>query len=164
MANKKADKHFSDGVIKSVEGNYQGALADFTKVIELEADNAGAYYNRGLTTIYLTLYQSAITDYSKAIKMDIDIRYYFKNIESVISKDKYGDNVINKQYKKAIKDFDDAIKLQPEHAHSYYYRGGAYRFLGKEKQATKDLKKAKELDSTIIIPRVAKELDPTIRF
>ena len=43
-----------------------------------------------------------------------------------------------KQYKEAIADYTEAIKLNPEYAQAYNNRGFAYRELGKKEEADAD--------------------------
>ena len=61
-------------------GNYQQAIKDFTKAIELNPQYAMAYYNRGLTYgRNLGNYQQAIKDYTKAIQLNPqDAMAYYK--------------------------------------------------------------------------------------
>ena len=54
-----------------------------------------------------------------------------------------------KQYDKAIKDFDAAIKINDKYAHAYYYRGKCYEALGEKDSAKSDYKKAKKHDAEI---------------
>jgi len=51
----------------------------------------------------------------------------------------------NKQYQKAISDYDEAIKYRPDFAYAYHYRAGAYLYLGNKAQAAKDEKMASKL-------------------
>jgi tetratricopeptide (TPR) repeat protein len=44
--------------------------ADFTRVLELDASNANAYFNRGSTHDSLGAYDKAISDYSRALDLD----------------------------------------------------------------------------------------------
>jgi tetratricopeptide (TPR) repeat protein len=53
------------------------------------------------------------------------------------------------KYDHAIKNFDQAIQIDPVHAQSYYNRSLAFRALGKTAQADADLAKARQLDPTI---------------
>ena len=46
--------------------DFKGAVADFTRVIELEPNNANAYYYRGLSRITLGMKNSGCLDLSKA--------------------------------------------------------------------------------------------------
>ena len=50
-----------------------------------------------------------------------------------------------KQYEEAIKDFDQAIKLNPESYVSFRIRGLCHRELGKKEFAKKDFQKAIKL-------------------
>ena len=50
------------------------------------------------------------------------------------------------QYERAIQDFDEAIRLDPQDADAYYNRGVVYGRIGKSIEAERDFAKAKELD------------------
>jgi len=49
------------------------------------------------------------------------------------------------QYERAIQDYDEAIRLNPQVAMLYYNRGGSYEALDKTKEVERDFQKAKEL-------------------
>ena len=49
------------------------------------------------------------------------------------------------QYERAIQDYDEAIRLNPQNAKAYYNRGSAYGRIGKSIEAERDFAKAKEL-------------------
>lgn len=49
------------------------------------------------------------------------------------------------QYKKAISDYNEAIRLKPDYAYAYGNRALAYDKLGKSSKAVQDRKKMKEL-------------------
>jgi tetratricopeptide (TPR) repeat protein len=49
------------------------------------------------------------------------------------------------QYERAIQDYDDTFRLDPQYAQAYYARGYAYQGLGKSTEAERDIAKAKEL-------------------
>jgi tetratricopeptide (TPR) repeat protein len=50
-------------------GVWEKAIADFTKIIELNPDYANAYYNRGMAYKNLQDYQSAIADLKEAERL-----------------------------------------------------------------------------------------------
>ena len=56
------------GYAKFNKGDYQGALADFNKAIEINPQDSIAYYNRGSAKDELGDYQGAIADYNKALR------------------------------------------------------------------------------------------------
>ena len=51
-------------------GDYQGAIADYDRALELNPQFAQAYYNRGNAKRTLKDYQGAIADYDKAIELN----------------------------------------------------------------------------------------------
>ena len=53
-----------------IDHDYDRAIADYTKAIEIDPKFADAYYNRGLAYCYKQDYDRAITDYTKAIEID----------------------------------------------------------------------------------------------
>lgn len=61
------------GEVKHLLKDYNGAIADYTKVIELENDEpnyvAAAYYNRGNSKNELKDFYGAIADYTKFIEI-----------------------------------------------------------------------------------------------
>ena len=58
------------GELKSVIGDYQGAMEDYSKSILINPNNPITYYNRGVMKDYLGDYQGAIVDYSKSLEID----------------------------------------------------------------------------------------------
>ncbi len=55
--------------------DYRAALADYDKAIELNPDFAEAYFNRGLTHIFLGNNKQGISDLSKAGELGIVSAY-----------------------------------------------------------------------------------------
>jgi tetratricopeptide (TPR) repeat protein len=49
---------------------YTEAIADFTRVLELDSGNANAYFNRASTFDAQGAVQAAIADYSRALELD----------------------------------------------------------------------------------------------
>jgi hypothetical protein len=63
------------GNAKVKKKDYYGALDDYSKAIELEPDFAEAYFNRGLTRIYLNDINGGALDLSKAGELGIQEAY-----------------------------------------------------------------------------------------
>jgi len=66
LEQKTAEEHFYSGVEKANSGDYQGAIEDYDKAIELNPKDAEAYYNRGLAKIGMGQKDSGCLDLSKA--------------------------------------------------------------------------------------------------
>ena len=50
--------------------DYQGAISNYNKALEIDPNYAKAYLNRGVARSNLKDYQGAISDYDKALKID----------------------------------------------------------------------------------------------
>ena len=62
--------YFNRGFSKNELGDYTGAIADYSKAIELNPEYVEAYFNRGFAKNGLGDYTGAIADYSKAIEFN----------------------------------------------------------------------------------------------
>ena len=69
-ANPLARQYYDQGLDKYDSGNYQGAIADFNKAIEIDSQNSYAYYYRAYARDWLEDCQGAIDDYTKAIEIN----------------------------------------------------------------------------------------------
>ena len=67
-----AEEYFNRGNAKSDLEDYDGAISDYTKVIELIPDYADAYYNRGFAKASLDDNIGAISDFTKVIELNPD--------------------------------------------------------------------------------------------
>jgi tetratricopeptide (TPR) repeat protein len=66
---------FNMANVKVKQRNYIGAIEDYSKAIEIENDYAEAYYNRGLTRIFLDDLEGGAIDLSKAGELGIEEAY-----------------------------------------------------------------------------------------
>src|SRR6478609_8687094 len=64
---KEANGYNERGIAKGVKGDIDGAIADFTRAIELDAKNAKAYTNRGIAKEVKGDVEGAIADCTRAI-------------------------------------------------------------------------------------------------
>jgi len=118
---------------------YGRTMADYNKLIELDPDNANAYYERGDFYYEIDEYGNAIADYNKAIELDPNhvSAYYNRGCA-------YGEMG---EYDKAIADYNKAIDLDPNDANAHYNRGVAYREKGEVPKAVSDLEKCIRLST-----------------
>jgi tetratricopeptide (TPR) repeat protein len=167
------DDYTTRGISRLNQGNYQNAIDDFSKIIELNTNNASAYLYRGHARTNLKDYAGAIADYNLAIQLDPNLAHayagrgilrhdYFKDYEGAFSDlnraidldPKYfpaynNRGLIRHQYFKdylgAITDYNLAIELAPHNPWSYHNRGLSYYMLGDKQQARADWEKAAKL-------------------
>jgi tetratricopeptide (TPR) repeat protein len=60
-------------------GNYNAAIADYTRAIKIEPEYASPYINRGNTYAKLNNYNAAIADYTSAIRIDPELAIAYNN-------------------------------------------------------------------------------------
>ena len=136
-----ADAYFNRGFVYYNLKQWQKALADYNKAIELNPDLADAYFNRGVVYHNLKQWQKALADYDKAIELNPDLAdaYYNRGVTY--------DNL--KQWQKAIADYNQAIELDPNYTDAYYNRGYVYHNLKQWQKAIADYNKAIELNPNL---------------
>ena len=81
-----AEEYFYAGLEKYYVQNYDGAVADFTKAIEINPNFDIAYNNRGFVRMEEKKYSSALVDFSKAIEIKPDEGEYYFNRAQVKKK------------------------------------------------------------------------------
>ena len=154
-------------------GNYDSALDNFNKTIELDPTVWQAYHNRAIIKFDRKDFSGAFVDYTKAIELNSDGFYwsfynrglisfkledwrgaiddYSKAIELNSANDlAYHNRAYSKQklndYEGAIDDYSKAIALEPEEAHYYSSRGYSKQKLNNHQGVIDDYSKAIELD------------------
>ena len=101
---KAAQEHVDAGHSYYAQKQWDMAIAEYTKAIELRTKLAEAYWGRGLAYYYKEDYDKAIVEYTAAIEADPNYaRAYYQRAIAYLQK---GD------YDKAQPDFDKAVELQ----------------------------------------------------
>lgn len=123
--------------------DYDKAMVDFSRAIELKRDYADAYYNRGLVFNNWGKYKEAIQDYSASIqhrKGFAPVYYYRGNAYYNLGK-----------YDSAIADFKSAIALKYNSVNVYYNRGLIYYNQGKHEEAIQDFNATLQIDPCFVL-------------
>ena len=137
-AEKNAEHYYQSGKVKSNRGDYQGAIADYTRALELKPNFDKAYFNRGVAKDNLGDYSAAIADYNKSLKiLPNDPQAYYSR---GLAKDNLGD------YSAAIADYNRAIALNPNYADAYNNRGVTKGKLGDHSAAIADFNRSLKID------------------
>ena len=154
-----ASAYNNRGLAKEGLGRYEDAIADFDEAIRIKPDEAYFHYHRGLANDNLEEYEEAITDFSEAIHLNLnDARFHhhrglanFHCGQHESSIDNYDEVHLNpyyalqqylEYYESAITDFDEAIRINPDYAEAYYYRGFAKQHLEYYESAITDFDEA----------------------
>jgi lipoprotein NlpI len=132
------DDYLNSGVFKYESGDWNGAIADFTKALKLKDHDPGIYNRRGLAEQKKGDLNAAIADFAKAIKFAPKEATFRDN--RGLAKLAMGDAA------GAIADETKAIELKPDDALAFGNRGIARRTTGDLDGAIADYTKAIELN------------------
>ncbi|MGI9568857.1 MAG: tetratricopeptide repeat protein, partial [Desulfobulbia bacterium] len=90
----------------SNKGQFDEAISNYDRAIQLNPKNAAAYYNRGIAYAQLTDSGRAIADFTNAIKINkrLALAYAYRSL--MLSK--------NSHFDRAISDYRRAISLDPQ--------------------------------------------------
>jgi tetratricopeptide (TPR) repeat protein len=123
------------------KGNYDQAIADESKAIQLKPQFAAAYMNRGFAYGHKGDYAQVIADESMALRLDPSLAEAY--VSRGAAYEHKGD------YIQEISDDAKAIELNPDFAEAYANRGGAYETKGDYDRAIADETKAIELSPQV---------------
>ena len=127
------------GITQSRFGDYDAALADIEKAIELRPGNVGLYFSRGVTYFLSQQFGKAVEDFDRYIRKEPkDPSAYLNRGASWLF---LGDTL------KAVNDYNKAIKLDRFDPEGYIRRGRLYAGQGRYELALADMDKAIDLDS-----------------
>jgi tetratricopeptide (TPR) repeat protein len=134
----EAEEYLDSGNARYARGDYDGAIADYDRAIQLEPDSYVAYVTRGIAKRAKADYDGALADYNKAIQLKPG--FYTAYVTRGAVKRAMED------YDGSIADYDMAIQLKPDHAKAHYARGYTYEQMGKFGNAIADYDKSIELE------------------
>lgn len=152
---KLAEAYVNRMTIYLAKGDYSRALADTNEAIKLKPDLGLAYNNRGLTYLVTGDYDRAISDFSQALKLiphtadsANTLRSKGSQVGTILQSDRevpianfnffdeFSDYILyinrgsaylsKKNYDRALADFNQAIKIQPDRALAYFNRASIY--------------------------------------
>lgn len=117
---------------------YDKALADLERAIEMDPNYAEAYSSRGRIYADLQKYEVALADLDRSIELDSSSSgmYYNRGLVHYQAGD----------YQSALIDYGQAIKLDPVDADIYINQGMVYSALHKDELALENYNKAIELN------------------
>lgn len=129
-----AEAYSNEGVAYERKGQYDLAISNYNKAIEIDPTIALFYFNRGVAYGAKGQYDLAIADYTKAIEIDPKHALSYDNRGIAYS--------VKGQYDEAIFDHSMAIEINPRLAEAYNNRGVSYYFKKEYDKAWEDVHKA----------------------
>lgn len=125
------------GIAFAMQGQYEAAIAQFTRAFRRNPVFAEAYYNRGFVDLAIGQLGQAISDFTKAV----EIKPGFTEGYSIRG-DIY---VAMSQNIQAISDFTKVIELDPDSVETYFKRSLACYANGQYERAWQDVNKIQSL-------------------
>jgi tetratricopeptide (TPR) repeat protein len=125
------------GIASAKEGQYEAAIAQFTRAFQRNPVFVEAYYNRGLVDHEIGQLGQAISDFTNAV----EIKPEFTEGYSI----RGGIYVALGQYEQAISDFTKVIEHDPDSAETYFKRSLACFANGQYDRAWEDVHKIQSL-------------------
>ena len=138
---KLAQNFYKKGLEKYENKDFNGAIADYKKAIEIKRDYVDAYMELGNVYSDRGEMQNAVDNYKKVIEYDPNSAKAY-NRKGLITlrmiKPNEAIEVIKKLEESAINDYNKAISLQPDYAIAYNNRGAFYQSKGNHLKAIED--------------------------
>jgi len=134
FARYSAKPFYYRGCLYKKKKEWDSAIADFSKAILYDPNDAEYYYERGVAYSEKKEWDSAIADFSKAISYEPNDPRFYHHRGLIYS--------VKKEWDSAIADFSKAISYEPNNAKHYYYLGIANSVKKEWDSAIADFSKA----------------------
>jgi len=157
-------------------GDYEQALADYTKAIRLDSGRAALYNNRAAARLAKKDEAGALADYTEALRLDPTsaLAHYGRGLvwhgrkeydraiadlsEALLRSPKLAEAYNNRglvwhdkrDYDRAVADFNEALRLNPESAWVYNNRGNSREAQNDPERALNDYSEALRLDPSYV--------------
>ncbi len=139
-----ASDHVDLGMEYSEQGQFDEAIAEFQKALELEPDNVDAQRNLGTAYFDQGKWEKAVVAYERAIEIDPNWDEAYGELAAVYAK--LG------RLEEAVAAGEKAIELIPDEASAHLNLGVAYKNQGQIDKAIIEYEKAIELDPDLSMP------------
>ncbi|MGB8701780.1 MAG: tetratricopeptide repeat protein [Thermosynechococcaceae cyanobacterium] len=132
-----ADALFEQGKLQLEQGNYQGAMIIFNRVIAINPKDAQAYVGRGSARYVLRDFQGALEDANRAIRLDSSLANAYAvrcNARQEL-----------REYQGALEDANRILILSPTNPTRYFFRATVRYALGEYQGALEDANRSVHL-------------------
>lgn len=130
--------HFNMGSAFNDRGEYEKAIEEFKKSIELNPSDYESYISLGATYYRQGTMEKAKEMFLKAIDMFYGSYRAHNNLANVYT--------VQGEIDLALKEYEEAIKIKPDFAEAYYNRGNAYKETGEMEKAIANFREAIEFE------------------
>ncbi|MDX6611453.1 MAG: polyhydroxybutyrate depolymerase [Blastocatellia bacterium] len=179
---KEATEQYNRAVARHQAGDVAGAIAAYTRAIELDPKYDDAYNNRAVAYMSQNEYAAALADLTRSLELSPSDAAYNNRGSIYFSQNKVEEAIAdftasiklkpsaegfanrgnayqrNQREALALADYEQAIKLNPNFGRAYVLRGWLLLQRGQAEAAQKDFDKGFQLD-----PSLHTEFDPLIK-
>lgn len=171
---KVALAYTNRGVYYQGKEEFDLALKDFDRALEIDANHYQTLIDRGVIYFDRKEYASALEDFHKALTINPKAFRAYNNRGLVFkNQKKFSEALLDfnraielrpdymvyknrgevfsqiEQYDKALQDYKESIRLNPEFGMAYMRRGDVFMLLKRPQEALRDYSKGIELDPTV---------------
>ncbi len=129
------------GLVRATLGQYEAALDDFTRALQLEPTRSDTRFNRAELRLQLGRYQEALADYSQIVQSD--------PADLAARRGRAHARFYLEQFDQALADFNQIVQDNPQDAAAYADRADLYAYLGNWAEAAADYRTAVRLDPSL---------------
>jgi serine/threonine protein kinase len=122
--------------------NYEQAIYDFSRAIQLDRHYAEAYNNRSAAHLMMENYAQALLDCNWTLELAPHFVAAYINLGIAHT------GLLD--YLQAIKDYDQALQLDPDNPYAYYNRGNTRIWMSDFSGAISDFDQTLELNSELV--------------
>ncbi len=122
--------------------NFEQAIYDYTKAIELDRHYAEAYNNRSAAHLMMENYARAVLDCNWTLELAPHFVAAYINLGIA--------HTGLRDYTQALTDYRKAMELDPENLYAYYNRGNTHLWMGDLENAVADFNKTIQLDPEFV--------------
>ena len=132
--------------LRAQKGNFEGAIRDFTRALELNPADADNLFNLGFALQRVGRHEEALARLQSAVGVNrnLDRAWYGMGL----SLDKLG------RYDQAAEKFAEAARLQPMNPHAGYHLAAMWFKLGRKDKVNEEYERIKGFD-----PKVAAQME-----
>lgn len=152
LAEKSASSYLKQGNTHKEQGEFEEAIKDLNQAIKINPDFGKAYLNRGIAHYKKGNLNEAINDLQQAKEIFVQQGKLktpsYQYTEITLTKLYYNlgvESAQKREFEEAIKNYNQAIIMDPDYAAAYANRGMAYHHQKNSAKAIDDLKKAASL-------------------
>jgi len=129
------------GVVLARQGEYQAALAEFTRAIRRDPTHADAFYNRALVSLAIGNLGPAASDFGKVVEIRPDF------VEGYIRRARL--YAAMNEHEQAISNLTKAVETDPRCAKAYFQRSMVHYAKGEYNRAWDDVRKTQGLGAQV---------------